>query len=184
MVSFVLSRRRTPRTVRHRSAVCFACVSQPSHVMAAIIQSAGLSTREEEAATRSASPAPLVLVAEDHEDTRFLLRYVLEARGYRVAEAANGDEAVDLAELIRPDLVLMDGSLPRLDGLAATRRLRRLPLPFRVPIVFLTGHAEPAFRAAAREAGCDDYLTKPLDVRQLEKVLRALVGGGRGSSEV
>ena len=152
--------------------------------MAANTQSAGLSAREEETATRPVSSAPLVLVAEDHEDTRFLLRYLLEARGYRVAEAENGEDAVALAERIRPDLVLMDVSMPRLDGLAATRRMRQLPFPFRVPVVFLSGHAEEAARAAAREAGCDDYLTKPFEVKQLEQILRRHAGGGRGSYEV
>jgi two-component system phosphate regulon response regulator PhoB len=147
------------------------------------IRQVGAITREEEFAARPDSSAPLVLVAEDHEDTRFLLRYLLEARGYRVAEAADGEEAVDLAELIRPDLVLMDGGLPRLDGLEAARRIRRLPSPVRVPIVFLSGHAGPAFRAAASAAGCDDYLTKPFEVKQLEKVLRRHVGG-RASSGI
>jgi CheY-like chemotaxis protein len=149
--------------------------------MAANTQSARLSTREQETATRPSSPAPLVLVAEDHEDTRFLLRYMLEARGYRVAEAENGEDAVALAERIRPDLVMMDGSMPRLDGLEATRRMRQPSFPFRVPVVFLSGHAEEAARAAAREAGCDDYLTKPFEVKQLEQILRRHVGGGSGS---
>jgi CheY-like chemotaxis protein len=122
-------------------------------------------------------------VAEDHEDTRFLLRYMLEARGYRVAEAESGEEAVALAERLRPDLVLMDGGLPGLDGFAAARRIRQLPSSVRVPIVFLSGHCGPAFQVAAREAGCDEYLTTPLDVGRLEQALRTHVGG-RASSRV
>lgn len=125
--------------------------------------------------------APLVMVAEDHEDTRFLLRTILERRGLSVVEAADGEEAVCLAERERPDLILMDGSLPRLDGVSATRRLRGLGTLSRVPIVFLSGHAGPHDRLAAHEAGCDDYLVKPLDIARLDLVLQRLLGGGQGA---
>lgn len=151
--------------------------------MAAALRPVRLSARDEETATSFTASAPLVLVVEDHDDTRFLLRYMLEARGYRVAEAENGEEAVALIERIHPDFVFMDGSLPRLDGLAATRLMRRLPSAVRVPIIFVSGHDEPAFRAAAREAGCDDYLTKPFRIEQLENVLRRHACG-RASAEV
>jgi two-component system, sensor histidine kinase and response regulator len=73
-------------------------------------------------------------------------------------------------------LILMDASLPRLDGLGAARRIRQLEGAGRVPIVFVSGHAEPAFRAVAREAGCDDYLVKPLDFDQLGGILDRHLG--------
>src|SRR5215213_11295115 len=82
-----------------------------------------------------------VLVAEDHDDTRLLLRTLLERRGLAVVEAADGVEACDVAEREHPDLILMDGGLPLLDGIAATRRLRGLATFSAVPIVFLSGHA-------------------------------------------
>jgi CheY-like chemotaxis protein len=112
-----------------------------------------------------------VLVAEDHDDTRALLRYLLEARGYRVVEASDGEEAVEQAERELPDIVVMDVSLPLVDGLEATRRIREITGAIRVPIIILSGHAEPEFRAAALEAGCDEYLTKPLEVGRLETVV-------------
>jgi CheY-like chemotaxis protein len=115
--------------------------------------------------------APLVMVAEDHEDTRFLLRTVLERRGLAVVEAGDGEEAILLAERATPDLILMDGSLPRLDGIAATRRMRGMASLSAVPIVFLSGHAGPQQQLAAREAGCDDYLVKPLELDSLYHVL-------------
>ena len=114
---------------------------------------------------------PLVLVVEDHDDTRFMLRYLLEMWGCRVTTAEDGEAAVRMALSTRPDLILMDAGLPRLDGLAATRCIRDTPALARVPIVFLSGHAEAPFRAVALETGGDDYLTKPFELGQLERVL-------------
>ena len=114
---------------------------------------------------------PLVLVAEDDADTRFLFTTVLRMRGCAVVEATDGEESVRLAESARPDLILMDGSMPRLDGFGATRRIRQLVRGGRVPIVFISGHAEPSFDAAAHEAGCDEYLVKPFDIERLNRLL-------------
>jgi DNA-binding response OmpR family regulator len=119
-----------------------------------------------------------VLVVEDHDDTRFLLRYLLEMWGCRVAMAEDGLAAVCMAEQTRPDLILMDAGLPRLDGLAATRRIRELAAMHDVPIVFLSGHAELPFRAAALETGGSDYLIKPFAIDQLEKALERHLGSG------
>lgn len=124
------------------------------------------------------SSKPLVLVVEDHEDTRFLLKYLLVTRGFDVAEAENGEEAIDVAERLRPGLILMDGSLPRLDGFCATRRMRELAALRGVPIIFLSGHSEPAALAMARDAGCNDYLVKPLDLDRLDRVLARYLPGG------
>lgn len=122
---------------------------------------------------------PKVLLAEDHDDTRHMLRTLLERRGLSVVETCNGLEAVDAAERERPDLILMDSSLPLLDGVGATRRLRALPALSAVPIVFLSGHAGPQAQTAALEAGCDEYVVKPFDLAQLDTVLnRHLPGEG------
>jgi CheY-like chemotaxis protein len=119
----------------------------------------------------SGSLPPLVLVVEDHEDTRFLLKTMLEMRGYRVSEAADGEEGVRLARRERPRLVIMDATLPRLDGLAATRRIRSDSALEGVPVVFLSGHAQPDFRAAALDAGGTDFLVKPIALEDLASVL-------------
>lgn len=119
---------------------------------------------------------PLVLVVEDHDDTRFMLRTILEMRGLRVAEARDGEEGVRAAEELRPDLVLMDGSLPLMDGLAAARRIREREDGHRVPLVFVSGHAAPASQAEAFAAGCDDYLVKPVDFDSLDRVLKRHLG--------
>jgi|ERR671927_79593 CheY-like chemotaxis protein len=124
--------------------------------------------------------AAKVLVAEDHEDTRYLLRTLLERRGYAVVEVGDGLAAVSAAERECPDLILMDGSLPLLDGYAATRRLRGVPALAAVPIVFVSGHAGPHERTAAIEAGCDEYVVKPFDIAGLERVLSKHLRGSGG----
>ena len=125
---------------------------------------------------QAATIRPLVLVVEDHDDTRFMLEYLLEMLGYRVAVAEDGEMAIYLAEVERPDLILMDATLPRLDGLAATRRIREMAALAGVPIVFLSGHAHASFRAAAMETGGNDFLAKPFDLNQLERVLERHLG--------
>ncbi|HEX7177305.1 MAG TPA: response regulator [Pyrinomonadaceae bacterium] len=127
---------------------------------------------------------PCVLVAEDHEDTRFMLRVFLEARGFDVIEAANGEDAIRLSESACPDLILLDGQLPRLDGVGVVSRIRSHDQSRRVPIVFLSGHAEPLARTAAFAAGCDDYLTKPFELVRLASVLRRHLSDGAGPREV
>ena len=116
-------------------------------------------------------PRSLVLLVEDHEDTRFMLRTLLELRGLEVIEAVNGEQAVELAERMRPCVVLMDGVLPKLDGYSATRRIRQIPSLRDVAIVVLSGHAGTDFRNLAFAAGCNDYLVKPIDFDQLYRVL-------------
>ena len=119
---------------------------------------------------------PLVLVVEDHEDTSFLLSYLLAQRGCRMAEAKNGEDAVRLAVETRPDLILMDVSLPRLDGLAAAWRMRQTPALRRVPIVFLSGYAEASFRAEALARGGDDYLVKPFALGEIGRIIERHLG--------
>jgi two-component system, cell cycle response regulator DivK len=124
------------------------------------------------AAARAAQAArPVVLVVEDHDDTRFMLRVLLEMRGLEVVEAADGEEAVRAAARARPSLILMDGSLPLLDGVAAARRIRESEEARDVPVVILSGRAEPAYRARALAEGCDGFLTKPYSPAQLDAVL-------------
>ncbi len=117
---------------------------------------------------------PRVLVVDDHDDTRFMLRIALERMGCRVTEAADGAEAIEATYLEHPDLILMDGSLPRLNGLEATRRLRERQELVHVQIVALSGHATPEFHARALAAGCDDCLFKPIGFGQLENLISRL----------
>jgi CheY-like chemotaxis protein len=117
---------------------------------------------------------PLVLVVEDFEDNRFMMRRLLEMSGYRVVEAVNGNQAVEAAEREHPDIILMDLSLPQLDGLAATRRIREQQGTLRVPIVAVSAHDSADFHAEALAAGCNEYVTKPIDFDQLVELLSRL----------
>jgi len=101
-----------------------------------------------------------------------MLRTLLEMRGMRVVEAEDGEAGVRAAEEIHPDLILMDGSLPHLDGLAATRLIREREALQCVPVVILSGHCAPNSQEDAFAAGCSDYLVKPLDFEQLDRVLQ------------
>jgi len=123
--------------------------------------------------------AQTILVVEDFEDNRFMMRRLLEMSGYRVVEAVNGEQAVESAESEQPDLILMDLSLPKLDGLAATRRIRNQGGAKRVPIVAVSAHDTTDFHADALAAGCDEYVTKPIDFSQLEEILKRLLNNSR-----
>ncbi|MEK6334030.1 MAG: response regulator [Acidobacteriota bacterium] len=117
----------------------------------------------------------LFLVVEDFEDSRFMMRQLLELAGYRVVEATDGEEAIKLAVAEHPELILMDLSLPKLDGLAATRRIRQVDGMGQVPIVAVSAHDSPGSRSEALAAGCDEYVTKPIDFDQLSTLLHRLL---------
>jgi two-component system cell cycle response regulator DivK len=118
--------------------------------------------------------AKTILVVEDYADTREMVRRFLEAKGYRVLEGANGEEAITAALSERPDLILMDLSLPKLDGLAATRRIREQAGLGQTPIVAVSAHDTADFHAEALAAGCNEYVTKPIDFDQLVTLLGRL----------
>jgi two-component system, cell cycle response regulator DivK len=117
-----------------------------------------------------------VLLVEDSEDNRFMMRRLLEMAGYGVVEATNGEEAVRFAQSERPELILMDLSLPVIDGLAATRSIRKLDGLKQTPIIAVSAHDTSDFQADALAAGCDSYITKPIDFSQLELLIARLLG--------
>jgi two-component system cell cycle response regulator DivK len=104
---------------------------------------------------------PLILVVDDYQDAREMYAEYLQYSGFRVAEARNGNEAVAQARSLRPDLILMDLSLPGMDGWEATRVLKADEATKHIPIVALTGHALAGASEGARKAGCDSFVTKP-----------------------
>lgn len=116
-----------------------------------------------------------ILVVEDTEFNRDLMVQLLED-DYQIATAADGEAGIALAEQERPDLILMDLSLPKIDGWEATRRIKATPTLAQVPIIALTAHAMQGDEERARAAGCDDYLTKPIDEDELFAMLLKYLG--------
>ena len=122
-----------------------------------------------------------VLVVEDTDVNRELLTDLLEMRGFEVVTATNGAEALEAVARERPDLVLMDMMMPVMDGFEATRRLKADPATRTIPVVGLTALAMQGDADRVREAGCDDYVTKPLDVTTLADRLRAILAAEGGA---
>ena len=116
-----------------------------------------------------------VLLVEDTEDNRFMMRRLLEMSSYEVVEAVNGKQAVEVAVQEQPDVILMDLSLPLIDGLGATRRIRQINELSQVPIIAVSAHDTSDFHNEAVAAGCDAYITKPIDFAQLEELVDQLV---------
>lgn len=116
-----------------------------------------------------------VLVVDDFDDTRLMLRTWLEKRGFRVVEAEDGFAAISQAETQAPDLIIMDLQMPQLDGLAATRQIRSLKKMAHVPIVAVSAYGAEQFRELALAAGCDDYVSTPFEPDSLEAIIRSLI---------
>lgn len=124
---------------------------------------------------------PLVLVVDDFEDNRAMYVEYLEFHGFRVAEAVNGEDAIAKTAALQPAVIVMDLSLPVVDGWEATRRLKADPATKHVIIIALTGHAEPSHARNAHAAGCDEFVAKPcLPEDLLVRVRDHLAKAGKG----
>ncbi len=123
----------------------------------------------------SAILSPMVVVAEDSRDTRQMLRRALELKGYRVLEAGDGKEALELTQTYKPNLILVDLNMPKLDGLETIKNVRMMKgTQDQVPIVAMTAFHVYGMKEAALEAGCNEYLIKPFDLEDLDKKLKGL----------
>jgi two-component system cell cycle response regulator DivK len=116
-----------------------------------------------------------VLLVEDQEDNRVLARKLLERAGFTVSEATDGRQALEQAAAVRPDLILLDISLPEVDGLTVARTLRASPDLKHLLVVALTAHAMEGDRAKCLEAGCNDFMTKPIDVPNFIPTIRRIL---------
>ncbi|HJU55040.1 MAG TPA: response regulator [Pyrinomonadaceae bacterium] len=127
--------------------------------------------------------APRVLVVDDQSDNLTLISMALQEKGYRVSTAVNGEDAVSVALLVLPQLILMDISMPKLDGIGATRVIRGEGKIKDVPIVILTALDDDQFRREANEAGADGYFTKPIDFPRLNAFMDKLLRGTSGEEQ-
>lgn len=124
---------------------------------------------------KSPGAGSLVLVVDDFHDNREMYMQYLSFAGYRVAEAVDGEDALAKARSLLPDVIVMDLSLPRLDGWEATRRLKKDPLTRAIPVIALTGHALAGHAEGAMGAGCDAFVTKPCVPSELEARVREML---------
>jgi len=120
----------------------------------------------------------VILVVDDAADNLALLSLDLQQIGYRVVTATNGEEAVSVASAIRPNLILMDISMPRLDGLGATRKIREIDSLREVPVIAITAFDTDGFKRAAYDAGVSGYLTKPIDFDRMHQLIGRLLAPG------
>ena len=116
-----------------------------------------------------------ILVVDDFDDTRLLLRTWLERRGFRVIEAEDGIQAVAEAQKETPDLIIMDVEMPRMDGLTATRKIRKVTELEGIPVVAVSAYGADQFRDQALAAGCNEYVSTPFEPEALEGLIRSLV---------
>lgn len=121
------------------------------------------------------SESATILIVEDEQDIRELLAYNLEKEGYATVQAADGKEGLDLARSRKPDLILLDLMLPKMDGLAVCRELERDAGTVRIPIIMLTARGEDVDRILGFELGADDYVVKPFNIRELLLRIRAIL---------
>lgn len=146
------------------------------------------SKRASELAAEAAAPAsngtaPLILVVDDYEDNRDMYLQYLQFAGLRVAEAANGKEALSKTAELMPDLIVMDLSLPGIDGWQATRIIKQDPTTRDILVLALTGHALEGASQGAKDAGCDAFLTKPCLPEDLHREIQRMLGAASARSK-
>jgi two-component system cell cycle response regulator DivK len=122
-----------------------------------------------------------ILIVDDNQDSLELVVKILKTRGYQTIEAVDGEEALEKAMAEKPDLILMDRSLPKIDGYEVTRRLKGQEEFKDIPIVALTAHAMRGDREKALEAGCEGYISKPINVRELPELVLSYLRGKKES---
>jgi two-component system, cell cycle response regulator DivK len=116
-----------------------------------------------------------ILIVEDEPKNRKLFRDLLQRNGFETVEATDGEQGVNLAKTIKPDLILMDVMMPKMDGLQATRLIKADTTTKYIPVLALTGSAMSGDKERTLEAGCDDYIAKPVDIRELLKTIASFI---------
>ncbi len=138
--------------------------SSPSHIFSEVYAV----TNDNSLFARTINFFPRILIVENDEDTRLMMKYLLKLWNYRIIEASDDEDAIQMAEIHRPDLILISDRLQKIDALTTTRRIRQLSEPGDPVIIFITGYSEPSVHASALAAGANDFMIKPIDFGQLE----------------
>jgi CheY-like chemotaxis protein len=124
---------------------------------------------------------PKILLVEDFDDTRLMMKMWLEKRGYRVIEAETGEKAITLAQREAPDLIIMDVMMPGMNGLDATQRIRQYQALRRTPIVAVSAYGADEYRRLAIQAGCNEYVSTPFEPNALAELIKGLLAGGESA---
>jgi len=124
---------------------------------------------------------PKILLVEDFDDTRLMMKMWLEKRGYHVIEAETGEKAITLAQREAPDLIIMDVMMPGMNGLDATQRIRQYQALRRTPIVAVSAYGVDEYRRLAIQAGCNEYVSTPFDPTALAELIESLLAGGEAA---
>jgi len=124
---------------------------------------------------------PKILLVEDFDDTRLMMKMWLEKRGYHVIEAETGEKAITLAQLEAPDLIIMDVMMPGMNGLDATQQIRQYQALRRTPIVAVSAYGVNEYRRLAIQAGCNEYVSTPFDPTALAELIESLLAGGESA---
>jgi CheY-like chemotaxis protein len=124
---------------------------------------------------------PKILLVEDFDDTRLMMKMWLEKRGYRVIEAETGEEAITLAQREAPDLIIMDVMMPGMNGLDATQQIRQYQALRRTPIVAVSAYGADEYRRLAIQAGCNEYVSTPFEPTELAELITSLLAGRKSS---
>jgi len=125
----------------------------------------------------AAETLPTILLVEDFDDTRLMMKLWLMKNGYRVLEAETGEEAIDVAQRERPDLIIMDMMMPGMNGLDATQRIREYQALQRTPIVAVSAYGANEYRSMAIQAGCNEYVSTPFEPSALAELIASLIAG-------
>ncbi len=126
-------------------------------------------------------PKPTILLVEDFDDTRLMMKLWLQRNGYRVIEAETGEEAITVAQRELPDLIIMDVMMPGMNGLDATQQIRQYQRLNRIPIVAVSAYGADEYRQLALDAGCDEYVSTPFNPSELADLIGTLLESGRFS---
>jgi CheY-like chemotaxis protein len=163
-----------PEVQGNAHVVQLASSARPRRTTSARMPQPGDEVRPLRRPRRSARGAGFILIVDDAADTRELYATYLDSRGFSALTAPDGEVALEMARRLRPDVIVMDLAMPRLDGIMATERLKRDPRTRRIPVILMTGYPHRAIQQGALEAGADVFLTKPCLPEDLESHLRAL----------
>jgi two-component system response regulator ResD len=134
------------------------------------------------AQNHAAEALPTILIVEDFDDTRLMMRMWLARNGYRVIEAETGEEAIDVAQRELPDLIIMDMMMPGMNGLDATQRIREYQALRQTPIVAVSAYGANEYRSLAIEAGCNEYVSTPFDPNELAELIKDLITKNESSA--